>query len=369
MPDTVARAYLGNEVFSHAQIASTLNPALQQLIIFPTEKCNFRCTYCYEDFAIGKMKEPVLQGIERFLARRVPELTELATDWFGGEPLVARDVVLRLSSYASRLCKEQGVALRGGMTTNAYLLNFALFEELLSYDQRFFQVTLDGWERGHDVLRKLASGRGTFERIWDNLLATRASGQDFHIQIRIHVRRDNRESLETLLDRIAESFGNDPRYTLDFEHLRNLGGAGGKTVDRPMSLAELREVETALRERYDRAVAAAADPAAAVPRIAPPSRPPSLVGEFKGDAAPGAAPYICYAAKPNSLLIRADGRIGKCTVALNDDRNTIGRINPDGSVTIDNALLQPWVRGLATLDENALGCPLGGMMSMAGGGS
>src|ERR1043165_6340145 len=121
---------LGDERFSHGQVAATLSRKLQQLIILPTEKCNFRCTYCYEDFAIGKMKEPVQLAIERYLDRRIPGLAELRLDWFGGEPLVAHKIVRRLSSYASRLCSEHGVALQGAITTNAYLLDFALFEEL-----------------------------------------------------------------------------------------------------------------------------------------------------------------------------------------------------------------------------------------------
>ncbi len=31
------------------------------LILMPTEQCNFRCTYCYEDFAIGKMSKSTIQ--------------------------------------------------------------------------------------------------------------------------------------------------------------------------------------------------------------------------------------------------------------------------------------------------------------------
>src|SRR4051794_16365661 len=120
MSGVADRIELGDKRFSHAQIAATLTRSVQQLIILPTEKCNFRCTYCYEDFSIGKMREPVQRAIESFMNRRIPELSELSLDWFGGEPLVAKDVVLSLSSHASRLCREHGVVLRGGMTTNAY---------------------------------------------------------------------------------------------------------------------------------------------------------------------------------------------------------------------------------------------------------
>jgi uncharacterized protein len=71
--------------------------------------------------------------------------------------------------------------------------------------------------------------------------------------------------------------------------------------------------------------------------------------------------HICYAAAPNSLSIRSDGKINKCTVALNNEFNTIGRIKSDGIVEIDNMKLKPWMRGFENMDYNILGCPLKGM--------
>jgi hypothetical protein len=135
-----------DNLFSRNQIAGVLTPRFQQLIILPTEKCNFRCTYCYEDFLIGKVKEPVLVGIERFLGRRIPELKELALDWFGGEPLMAKNVVLRIAAHAFRRCQDNGVSFRGGLTTNAYVLTPALFprhhrDQLRGQD---FRITDEG---------------------------------------------------------------------------------------------------------------------------------------------------------------------------------------------------------------------------------
>jgi uncharacterized protein len=44
--------------------------------------------------------------------------------------------------------------------------------------------------------------------------------------------------------------------------------------------------------------------------------------------------HVCYAARPNSLLIRADSSVGKCTVLLNDERNKIGTLQADGTVSM-----------------------------------
>ncbi|MFM6074868.1 MAG: radical SAM protein, partial [Dolichospermum sp.] len=71
-----------------------------ELIILPTEQCNFRCIYCYEDFSIGRMKPEVISGIKALLDKRSSKLNFLNLSWFGGEPLVAKDIVLDISEYA-----------------------------------------------------------------------------------------------------------------------------------------------------------------------------------------------------------------------------------------------------------------------------
>jgi uncharacterized protein len=338
--------------FSHAAVASTLSRRMQEFIILPTEKCNFRCTYCYEDFAIGKMKPAVQSALERLMDRRIPELSRLSLSWFGGEPLVAKDVVLRLSKHASLQCRANGVTFSGGLTTNAYLLEPSLFEELVSYDQNFYQITLDGWGEEHDVVRRLANGKGTFERIWENLQYIGRSPEHFRIQLRIHVRRNNFHSVELLLKNIARTFGNDPRFYLDFEHLRDLGGEGGKSIEHPLSLSEMRDAEKEFRRIY-------------VAHLAPEPQPVASSPMSQAEPVVDSAPPICYAARANSLLIRADGRIGKCTVALTDDRNTIGSIRPDGSLSIDSDRLRPWLRGIGDREERALECPLVGLPEVA----
>jgi uncharacterized protein len=71
--------------------------------------------------------------------------------------------------------------------------------------------------------------------------------------------------------------------------------------------------------------------------------------------------YVCYASKANSLAIRADGGIAKCTVALYDARNSVGKLQDDGTVSIDRERLLPWLRGLESLKPSELACPYNGM--------
>jgi uncharacterized protein len=346
--------------FTRAQIADCISPTIQELILLPTEKCNFRCTYCYEDFELGKMSEVTQRAIERFIERRVPELKELRLTWFGGEPLLATDVIVRIASFAHALCKSHGVKLLGSMTTNAYNLSIPVAKELLSYNHDFYQITLDGWEEVHDQTRRRADGKGTFGVIWNNLLGLRTLTEPFECLLRIHLAREKIPSLEQLMRECAKAFGADRRFRFDFEHLRDMGGAGGKSLKSPITLNEVPFYREQLLAIYRSAL----PPLAEMPA-------PLHVSSDAGESAGGRrqselsseAPYICYASRPNSLLIRSNGRIGKCTVALSDSRNDLGYLLDDGTVSLSNEKLQPWIRGLGSLDAKDAGCPISRMQA------
>lgn len=356
--------------YSRRQIAAAISPKIQEFILFPTEKCNFRCTYCYEDFELGKMSENLQRGFERLLDSRVPELKRLTFAWFGGEPLLAKEIVLRLSRYAKALCKEHGVHFTGGLTTNAYLLDETLAKDLLECEQNFFQITLDGYGEFHDRLRQRADGKGTFDVIWKNLISLKKQPLFFECVIRIHVRRDNLENLETLVLEIAKEFGDDSRFKIDFQHLRDMGGAGGQTISEPITLKELGEIEYKLRaigfnhnsKLSESEKAALQEQLTTKAAMMANGAGESASAQSSSDAPPG-APYICYAAKPNSIAIRANGRIGKCTVALSDQRNDLGYLSDEGVLVLNQQKLHPWIRGLETLDTTVTGCPMKGMES------
>ncbi len=345
-----------------------LHPRVLELIIFPTEKCNFRCTYCYEDFELGKMKRPVIEGIKNLINARIERntLEALTLSWFGGEPTLAADVVLELSGYGRSLLEAGRLRqFSGGLTTNGYLLRETLLRQLVACRQTSYQISLDGYGDGHDQTRKYASGKGTFDVIWANLLAAQKTDLQFEILLRLHQTDSNGDSMQQLVDAIEQNFSGDTRFSVFFKSIENLGGANAasiKKVDVDRVGTRVRKLSAQLRERGFRVTAVLDGPESSrgdsddVPdavndsSFGPPSGNETLAPKGYGG-------YICYAAKPNSLIIRSDGRVGKCTVMLNDDRNMVGRLHPDGSLSLDDARLKLWMRGFSSFDPIEMGCP------------
>ncbi len=345
--------------FSRRQIASAITPKRLDLTILPTEKCNFRCVYCYEDFLLGAMPSHVLEGIENLIRIRAEAgLSEIALSWFGGEPLLAKKHIFRISSYAKAISDLHNIRLTGGLTTNGYLLTKEVLTELCSYNQNYFQISLDGWGDEHDKTRKRADGKGTFNVIWKNLLEAKNTDIAFTIQMRVHVTDDNYDSLCILCENIFANFNGDNRFYVDFQDVRNLGGdyKGG------VSALKFQRVKANLQIILKTGIIAveneAIENSAFIEENVTNFQPSKYESSGSRRDYVENEGYICYAAKPNHFLIRADGRVGKCTVAFNDARNDIGKLNFDGSIEIDSELAERWSFGLEDLDADKLGCPI-----------
>ena len=304
------------------------------LIILPTEQCNFRCTYCYEDFAAGRMKPETISGIKKLLEKRVADLEYLNVSWFGGEPLAAKNVVLEISQHVKSLTSQHPqLNYLGEMTTNGYLLNYETATSLVNLGVRRYQISLDGPREIHNQSRIRADGKGTYEQIWTNLLAIRDSSLPISILLRIHFSADTFQLLDPLIEDIKQEFLGDSRFSVFFRAIGRLGGEN----DDAIKVLSKKKKEQAIKSLETR-----------------------LFGENL--ASPQNLPepdnYVCYASRSNSLVIRSNGDIAKCTVALYDERNKVGTLQPDGTIKLISGRLAPWLRGLETLDSNTLGCPL-----------
>jgi uncharacterized protein len=319
-----------NDLFEEEMVSWVRNDRLH-LILLPTERCNFRCTYCYEDFSIGRMSAETIQGIKRLIDSRLGSLESLCISWFGGEPLLARSVVEEVSEHAVRLAAERpDLVYEGDMTTNGFLLDTVAVERLARLGIGLFQISLDGPEPLHNGTRVRGNGKGSFREIWRNLLAIRDGSAPVSVLLRIHLTPANLPVMPDFLLQVRETFLHDGRFRVLLKPVERLGGPNDATM-----------------------------------KIVPQETRAGILAHLESIVANGdggaqrlfSAPHVCYASRPNSLVIRADGRVGKCTVALSDPANTIGSLRPDGSLDIDNDRLRPWLRGWASRDWETIGCP------------
>jgi uncharacterized protein len=314
---------------SSINVANALNPHYLRLIVLPTEKCNFRCTYCYENFELGKMPSATADALVHHIRRRVSRLDHLQVSWFGGEPLLATDTVLRVTMAAAQLCESNGVSFASDMTTNAYLLTQETSAKLVQAGVKEFQITVDGIESDHDQTRLHANGTGTFQAIYSNLIQILQSSLDVSILLRLHYSGATASRLPEFSRLIARTFGPDPRFKFSLKEIEALGGPNDRSLIRVTTPSHRKSVTLAKQ----------------------------ILGLEAATTQESADSY-CYAGSANSYVIRSNGRIAKCTVAFSDDRNDVGHLNQDGTLSLDQAKTRAWTEAALSGEPGAMECPI-----------
>lgn len=177
------------------------------LTIAPTIQCNFRCRYCFEEHRAESMSEAVQSGVISLVTCALEEKpVPVGVTWFGGEPLLRPDIIQRVQTEIDTVAKHCGVESMRALITNGYLLgrrNIQLLKDLGEWD--YIQITVDGAPIIHDMRRPLVNGRGTFERVVDNIIAAAEAGLQIHVRVNVDSSTASvaafRQTLETLIER------------------------------------------------------------------------------------------------------------------------------------------------------------------------
>jgi uncharacterized protein len=167
------------------------------LTIAPTINCNFRCTYCYQEHPNKKMGQEVQDALVERVRKAAAGGRSISVTWFGGEPLLALDVVEALSQRFIELTRSASVGYAAWMITNGSLLTRPVAERLTAVGVRRVQVTLDGPPEVHDARRFKVGQKPTFATIVGNL---RAVCDLLEVSLRINCDRTNGDRVMELLD-------------------------------------------------------------------------------------------------------------------------------------------------------------------------
>lgn len=325
---------------SHIQEKSLANMKLYDRIfdrslgitIMPTEQCNFRCQYCYEKYDKGAISLDLQNGLLKWLRRNVGSYKSLRVSWFGGEPLLALKEMEYLSENMIDICQKRGKPYSAGITTNGYLLTKGVLKSLLKQRVCSIQITLDGPAFVHDKMRPLVGGGGSFDRIINNLRDIRdnVKSRAFKIIIRTNVTNETIANLDEYISFLYKEFSFDSRFLFYF---RPVGDWGGERVE---------NVKTSMLDSLNQIYN------------------PLINSQYKLNY----LPYIeslndgmCDAVSRNSFVVGSDGCIYKCTMLFDEEKNTIGMLESNGIISLDEAKISNWVIP-ENEPENCLDCSL-----------
>ena len=305
-----------------------------EMILLASEDCNFRCKYCYEDFARGTKLPEVREGVKNLTRSRSKKLNRLFVTWFGGEPLYGWEAIEDLAPFFVQIADEHNVPFGSNMTTNGYLMTPDVQDKLLEWRIRDFQITLDGLPEHHNHSRVGRDGSPTFDRILANLQALARRPEKFRVQLRVNFDQVNAGGLPEFIDLLSQSFAGDPRFHLTPRAVGKWGGSN----DENLSVCGADEVKRLTQD------------------ILAQAKRQGLHFETLRDTAKIGS-YVCYAARPYNYLIGATGKVMKCTIVLDkQDYNVVGNLSPDGTLELDADRMALWTEPAYEQDQQCRKC-------------
>lgn len=197
----------------YRSITNTSN--IKSFIILPTTACNARCFYCFahQDLKMShKMTYETADEVLEFIYSRVKCGDEVVYRWFGGEPLMADDIidyiVDNVNSHYQGSIKYHSI-----ITTNASLLTESLLEIAIDkWHLRKIQIPLDGYKIEHNRRKNYRDPQqGDYEDIIKKIGSLLRRG--VYTTCRLNLDYSNVSNIDGILNDLKQ-FKDDKRFFL-----------------------------------------------------------------------------------------------------------------------------------------------------------
>ncbi len=193
------------------------------LTIELTRRCNLHCAYCYEN---GLRNDSIISDdiinqivcyVESIANKK--DIRLLKINYMGGEPLLAKNQMLKIHQLLEDLCKKKKIEMKSLLNTNGVLLT----KDFLNlFKNMEVSITLSNKE-DHDAVRTYENGKGSFDIILKNIKDCKEvfEREDINLDIRFNTNGNNYMFFENFLDMLLATEVKikqvEPMYTLEHE--------------------------------------------------------------------------------------------------------------------------------------------------------
>lgn len=308
------------------------NSSDMALTILPTRGCNFGCIYCYEqDRPNVLMNEQTEKAIVKFVCSN-SNLKRLSVVWYGGEPLLNFDSMVRLT----KMFKQLNIEYSAKIVSNGYLLTKEKADLMKDLAIRNIQITFDGSEEIHNQRRFLLGGQPTYRKIMDNLKYLLSINKEITIDIRTNIDRHNKDDYNKFYQDFKSEI-NDKRVTMYPGFVSDL--LSSECVSPEFNISEGGYKAQFILDIFDK------------------------YGIEIKSFLPKYRRHSCVASKYFAFVIGPEGELYKCWRMVGNQKEAIGNVN-DGS--FDMVKFSKYLIGADyTLDSKCLQCEF---ITLCGGG-
>lgn len=276
-------------------------PERMQFVIAPTLRCPLDCYYCFEQRHSGPlMSEETADKIVDYITVKMknnPNLKSLLIVWFGGEPLIGKDIIIRIGTKLYEYCINNNVVYVAKMLTNGVLLTPQLLNELVdNHIITDIQFTLDGNEEQFRQVKK-----GTSQQFYNLLDIIKLSGTLINTHVRLNVTKENTSELLSLVEDVLNKSEDNNRLSFYAMPVVDYKVSSKENEINDMELNLFRnDVENIVKTLNK--------------------------GNYRSTSSPRTLSAFCGAMRLCNITFGPEGEIYRCENLIGDKNNVIGTI-------------------------------------------
>ena len=325
-----------------------------ELEIIPTLLCNFACVYCYETRKTKIMSKETQHHLVKWISKEITHLDSFHVSWFGGEPLIAFDVMRNLSRQFIDLCSANNTKYTASMPTNGSLLDEKIASQLTEMNFNHVQFTLDGDEDFHNKMRPGKDGGMTFRKILNNIINFVHMETGIPISLRVNFNSESIDSVPGLFEKIPEDVR--PKLKIYFRPIF----APPEDWKRKTTICGRAACSYKKENSEFASPRSSSDPVSKTAKKITELNQMALEKGFKitGNSQLSLnPPYYCQVDLYNHFVITPDGSFFKCPVEFElGDR--VGYFDADGDLKLNVPGIARWSDKDTFEDEECRGCIL-----------
>lgn len=112
------------------------------------------------------MSRDVQEKVVELVKARAESVMRLSVTWYGGEPLLALDIIENLTNKFLEICEEHKIRYDAGIVTNGYLLTTKAAERLKDLRITHIQITVDARPKNTTNEDRLPEASQHFTRLY-----------------------------------------------------------------------------------------------------------------------------------------------------------------------------------------------------------
>jgi len=298
-----------------------------QVTINPTLACNAKCWYCttefnntiYEKRCMNKETVKLIQlHLENSI--KIDRKNEILIDWFGGEPLLFfQEVVKPISEYILPIAEKQNVKIIQHVTTNASLIDNEMAVFFNDMNIRSFQIPLDGYEKRHNKIKKI-DDINSYNKVIESLYILSKYIKDVSIILRINYDKQTLKDIDHILSDIPKEIIKN--ITVDFQKIFQINQTKNENIVLKKAIGKFSDMGFKVH-----------------------------LWAFKPLKF-----HRCYSDRYHHIAINYDGYIFKCTARDYNEKWRIGKLVENGNIEWNLDLLYKYFNKAPFENEMCLKC-------------